>query len=136
MSEAISKTNELFYSDEVNEEIVFEISSSNMTPQQALNKLNEFSQAISTKLDELATDEVANVFARIVYDNDFAYEHPALVCHLSGHKPWSKEKINAFDQKMSEGAVEVDDDVEVLKALIEKHQDIAFETLIDVLKRK
>ncbi len=129
--EATATTNELYYSDTIEDVISVGLVLEHGTAEHILEHVGDFRDAIYDKLLSWEQDGVKNIFASLLTSD------ATICCQIKGTKLWSKEKIEAFEKDLAEKREQDDTGaLELLKGLISQYPDDAVKILAGVLKSK
>ncbi len=133
----ISKNNELYYSDEMSERIMLDLSEVNGVAANALQHTHKFVSSLTDKVLEWELSGVQNIMSSVWMEQSVDKKQTLLQWELTGASPWSKEKIEAFEKGVAEKMPQEEDgSLDLLASLIENHPDAAMEILTKVLKEK
>lgn len=129
----ISKNSELYYSDEMSEQVALDLSKMNGVAANALQHAHKFVSSLTDKVLEWELSGVQNIMSSVWIDP----QSENIVWELTGASPWSQEKIEAFKKGVSEKVPQEDDgSLDLLASLIESYPDATVEILAKVLKEQ
>lgn len=130
----MKKVNDKFYTETVEDKLVFEMTNIKCDLSTLVNSLNGMIDSLVLKGADWSEGGVENIFAtlNVEFKKGQVEDIPMIVCRMSGSKPWTKEQVEEFERVINEEREEM----KLLQQLIEKHPNKSFSLFSKMMSEK